>query len=46
MGDTHTRYRHTDCWEGFRKYAIEVGLGAMIHIPGFIKTEIDGVCDT
>jgi hypothetical protein len=31
-------YRHTDQWEGFMKYAIEVGSGAMIYIPSFIKT--------
>jgi hypothetical protein len=30
-------YRHTDCWEGFKKYAVEMGSGAMIHIPSFIK---------
>jgi hypothetical protein len=27
-GDTH--YRHTDWWEGFMKYAVEMGSGAMI----------------
>jgi uncharacterized RmlC-like cupin family protein len=31
----HT-YRHTDWWEGFMKYTIEVGSGAMMYIPGFI----------
>jgi hypothetical protein len=31
-------YRHTDCWEGIMKYAIEMGSGAMIYIPSFIKT--------
>jgi hypothetical protein len=30
-------YRHTDWWEGFMKYTVEVGSGAMIHIPSFIK---------
>jgi hypothetical protein len=31
-------YRHTDGWEGFMKYAIEMGPGATITIPNFIKT--------
>jgi hypothetical protein len=30
-------YRHTDYWEGFMKYAVEMGSVAMIHIPSFIK---------
>jgi hypothetical protein len=30
-------YRHTDWWEGFMKNAAEMGSGAMIHIPSFIK---------
>jgi hypothetical protein len=30
-------YRHTDLWEGFVKYAIEMGSGATIYIPSFIK---------
>jgi hypothetical protein len=34
--DTHT-YIHTGCWEGFMKYAVEVGSGAMIYIPSSIK---------
>jgi hypothetical protein len=29
--------RDTDTWEGFMKYAIEMGLGAMKYIPIFIK---------
>jgi hypothetical protein len=29
-------YRHTDWWEGFRKYSVEVGPGGMVYIPGFI----------
>jgi hypothetical protein len=33
--DTH--YGLTDCREGFMKYAVEMGLGAMIYIPSFIK---------
>jgi hypothetical protein len=33
-GDTHT---DTDCWEGFMKYALGMGSGAMISIPSFIK---------
>jgi hypothetical protein len=31
------KYGHTDCWEGFMKYAIEMVSGAMIHIPSVIK---------
>jgi hypothetical protein len=30
-------YRHTDWWEGFMKYAVEMGSGAMIYVPSFIK---------
>jgi hypothetical protein len=30
-------HRHTDWWEGFMKYAVEMGSGAMIDIPSFIK---------
>jgi hypothetical protein len=32
--DTHT---DTDLWEGFIKYAVEMGSGAMIYIPSVIK---------
>jgi hypothetical protein len=31
-------YRHTDWWEGFMKYDVEMDSGAMIYIPSFIKT--------
>jgi hypothetical protein len=33
-------YTHTDTglWEGFIKYAVEMGSGAIIYIPSFIKT--------
>jgi hypothetical protein len=31
-------YRHTDWWEGFRKYAAEVVSEATINTPYFIKT--------
>jgi hypothetical protein len=31
-------YRHTDWWEGFMTYAVEMCSGAMIHIPSSIKT--------
>jgi hypothetical protein len=31
-------YRDTDRWEGFIKYAVEMGSGAMMYIPNFIKT--------
>jgi hypothetical protein len=31
-------YRHTDWWEGFMKYAVEMGSGAMIYIPSFVRT--------
>jgi hypothetical protein len=27
----------TDWWQGFMKYAVEMGSGAMIYIPSFIK---------
>jgi hypothetical protein len=27
----------TDWWEGFIKYAVEMGSGAMIYIPSFKK---------
>jgi hypothetical protein len=32
----HT-YRHTDWWEGFMKYAVEMSSGVMIYIRSFIK---------
>jgi hypothetical protein len=32
-------YGHTDCWEGFVKYTIEIGLGAMMYILSFIKID-------
>jgi hypothetical protein len=32
------KYRHTDWWKGFMKYAVEMGSGVMIYIPIFIKT--------
>jgi hypothetical protein len=28
---------HTDGWERFMKYAIDMGSGAVIYIPGFIN---------
>jgi hypothetical protein len=31
-------YKHTDWREGFMKYAVEMGSGAIIYIPSFIKT--------
>jgi hypothetical protein len=31
-------YRHTDWWEGFMKYAVEMGSVATLCIPSFIKT--------
>jgi hypothetical protein len=30
-------YRHTEWWEGFTKYAVDMGSDAMIYIPSFIK---------
>jgi hypothetical protein len=30
-------YRHPDWWEGFMKYAVEMGWGAMVYIASFIK---------
>jgi hypothetical protein len=32
-------YRYTDWWEGFMKYAVEMGWGAMTYIPSFIKID-------
>jgi hypothetical protein len=34
-------YRHTDLWEGFMKYAVEMSSGVMIYIPSFIKIGSD-----
>jgi hypothetical protein len=36
IGGIHA-YRYTDCWEGFFKYAIEMGSVAMIYVPSFVK---------
>jgi hypothetical protein len=36
--ERHRHYRHTGCWEGFRKYTTKVASGDMIYIPNFIKT--------
>jgi hypothetical protein len=41
-------YRHTDGWKGFMFCVAEMGSGAMIYIPSFIKTgsgiqKVDGV---
>jgi hypothetical protein len=30
-------YRHTYWWEGLIKYPVQMGLGAMIYMPDFIK---------
>jgi hypothetical protein len=30
-------YRHTDWWEGFFNYAVEMGSGAVIYLPSCIK---------
>jgi hypothetical protein len=30
-------YRLTDSWEEFMKYAVEMGSGAMIRTPNFVK---------
>jgi hypothetical protein len=30
-------YKHTDGQDEFMKYAVEMGLDAMIYIPSFIK---------
>jgi hypothetical protein len=30
-------YRHTELWEEFMKYAVEIGSGAVIYITSFIK---------
>jgi hypothetical protein len=34
-------YRHGDRREGFVKYAVEMGSGAMTYIPNFIKIVSD-----
>jgi hypothetical protein len=34
----HT-YRHADGWEGFMKYTVQKGSGAMINVPSFIKID-------
>jgi hypothetical protein len=26
---------HTECWEGFKKYALEMGSDVMIYTPSF-----------
>jgi hypothetical protein len=31
-------YRHTDSWEGFMKYAVEIDSGAIKYIQSFRKT--------
>jgi hypothetical protein len=33
----NTHNRHTDCWEEFMKYAIEIGSGAMMYIPSLVN---------
>jgi hypothetical protein len=33
-------HRHTDRWEGFMEYAVEMGSGAMIYIPSFMKSDL------
>jgi hypothetical protein len=44
-GDTNTDTQ-ADGWEGFMKYAVEMGSGAMIYIPSFIywlrHSKVDG----
>jgi hypothetical protein len=35
--DRRDKHTHTDWWEGFMKYAAEMGSGAMIYMPSFIK---------
>jgi hypothetical protein len=32
-------YKHTDRWKRFMRDAIEMGSGAMIYMPSFIKTD-------
>jgi hypothetical protein len=33
-------YRHTDWWDGIYNYAVEIGAGAVIYIPSFIKIDL------
>jgi hypothetical protein len=35
-------YRHTDWWEGFFNWAVEMGSGAMIYIPSLRHSKING----
>jgi hypothetical protein len=37
--DRGYKYRHTDWWEGFMKYANEMGSAAMIYLRSFINTD-------
>jgi hypothetical protein len=37
MGDGYT-YRHTDRWEEYMKHSTEMGSGAMMFLPSFMKT--------
>jgi hypothetical protein len=34
-------YRHTDWWEGFMKYVVELGSSTITNIPNFIKIGSD-----
>jgi hypothetical protein len=37
INDKRDTHPDTDWWEGFMKYAFELGSGAVIYIPSFIK---------
>jgi hypothetical protein len=37
IGDRRDAHTDTDLWEGFMKYVLEMGSGAMMYIPSFIK---------
>jgi hypothetical protein len=35
--DIVDRHTERDCWEGFKKYTVQIGSGAMIHPPGWFS---------
>jgi hypothetical protein len=37
INDRRDAHTNRDWWEGFKKYAIEMGSSAMIFIPSFVK---------
>jgi hypothetical protein len=35
------KHSHTDWWEGLTKYVVEMGLGATLYMPNFVKAGSD-----